>query len=106
MPPEAIVAFQIITLGFTSCIYISSAGRVSALLPAGGRARDLPAANSQTSWTDRCPMPVLALSVLYAVMASGHVFQPGYRLGGAGVRQGPFRRAGAVVALPLTLVIA
>jgi MFS family permease len=64
MPPEAIVMFRIITTAVVGCIYL--------LLPAIFLVFYSPESvwatcqrrDPRVRWTDRCPMPVLALSVL------------------------------------------
>ena len=106
MPPQALVIVQIITGAFAGCTYI--------LLPAlflvfyhresvraTCRQRD-----PKISWTDRCPMPVLALSILLAFSGVVHAFDAangcvmpvfGTILSGA---------AGAAVILLVTLVMA
>ena len=45
----------------------SPAGRLFDLLPAGVRAPSASGAIDRSRWTDRCPMPVLALSILLAL---------------------------------------
>jgi hypothetical protein len=106
MPPGAMMAMQIILGAVMACIYI--------LLPVGFLVlchRESVRATCQRRdpeirWTDRCPMPVLALSIMFAlsvvsmssVVAYGCVIPLfGVFISGA---------AGAVVTLLITLVMA
>jgi hypothetical protein len=67
MPPEAIMAMRIIGGAFLACIYILLPGVFLVLchhesVRATCQRRDL-----KTRWTDGCPMPVLALSIMLAL---------------------------------------
>jgi hypothetical protein len=106
MPPQALLVIQIIAGAVVACIYI--------LLPAiflifyhreSVRATCL-RRDPQIRWTDRCPMPVLALSILLALsvvsMPSALVYGPVMPLFGVFV-SGP---AGAAVILLVTAAMA
>jgi hypothetical protein len=106
MPPEAIMAMRIISGAVLACIYIL----LPALFLLGYHRASVRATcqrrNPQSCWTDRCPMPVLALSILSALsvvsmssMAAYGWVMPvfGVMLSGA---------TGAAVILLLTLVLA
>jgi len=106
MPPEAMTVMQIITGAFLACgyvllpaVYVGLCHRESVRATCQRRDPKIP-------WTDRCPMPVLALSILLAlsvvsmssVLASGPVMPLfGVFLSGA---------KGAVVILLIALVLA
>jgi hypothetical protein len=106
MPPEAIVAIQIITLAFLGCIYVLLPALFLLFYQRESVRETCRWRNPQTCWTDRCPMPVLALCILYAASALGMLSSAasgwvvpvfGTVLSGA---------AGAAVILPVTLLIA
>ena len=104
MPAEMILVMQIVTGGFMGCMYI--------LLPlafvlfyqskhvwATCRFKD-----PKTRWTDRCPLPVLALVILFAYGAFCMVWLPFYNFTipwFGGILDGP---SGAAVVLGVVLL--
>jgi hypothetical protein len=106
MPPQAIVIMQIITGAVVACIYILLPAVFLIFYHRESVRATCQRRDPQIRWTDRCPMPVLALSILHT---SGVLCMPstaaygflipvfGVFLSGA---------AGAAVVLFLTLVLA
>ena len=106
IPREAMMAIQIIIGVVTACIYILLPGVFLIFchhesVRATCRRRD-----PKIPWTDRCPMPVLALSVIMALSAVSMSSVPAY--GFVTPFFGVFisGATGAVVILLLTLVLA
>jgi hypothetical protein len=106
MPPEAIMTMRIIGSTVMACIYILLPGVFLLLchhesVRATCQRRDL-----KTRWTDRCPMPVLALSIMLAlsVVSMSELVPYGcvMPLFGVFISGG----AGAVVILLMALVLA
>jgi hypothetical protein len=106
MPPQALVIMQIVTGSCVGCIYIFLPALFLVFYQRESVRATCQRRDPQVPWTDRCPMPVLALSILFAwsalcmpaTAATGFVIPVfGVILSGA---------AGAAVILPLTLVVA
>ena len=66
MPPQAIVVIQIITIAIMACIYILLPGVFLIFYHGKSVLATCQRRDPQIRWTDRCPMPVLALSILLA----------------------------------------
>ncbi len=106
MPPEAVVMIQIITGAFTACIYILLPALFLLFYQRASVRATCQRRDPQIRWTDRCPMPVLALSILLSFSAVSMPLSAAYGwvmpvfgviLSGA---------AGAAAILLLTLVMA
>ena len=107
MPPQALVVIQIITGAVMACIYILLPALFLLFYHRESVRATCQRRDPQIRWTDRCPMPVLALSILHALSAAlcmpsmavyGWVMPAfGVILSGA---------AGAAVILSLTLAMA
>jgi len=106
VPPEAIMPVQIITGAFLACGYILLPGVFLVLCHRESVRATCQRRDPKIPWTDRCPMPVLALSILLAFsvvsMSSLVAYGPvmpvfGVFLSGA---------SGAVVILLIALVLA
>ncbi len=106
MPPEAMMAMQIISGSFLACFYIILPAVFLVFCHHESVRATCQRRDPKIRWTDRCPMPVLALSILLALsvvsMASLVAYGPvmplfGVFLSGA---------AGAVVILMIALVLA
>jgi hypothetical protein len=106
MPPQALVIMQIVTGSCVGCIYILLPALFLVVYQRESMRATCQRRDPQVPWTDRCPMPVLALSILFAFSAScmpttaatGFVMPVfGMILSGG---------AGAAVILPLTLAMA
>jgi hypothetical protein len=106
MPPGALVIMQVIAGSCVGCIYIFMPALFLVFYQRESVRATFQRRDPQIPWTDRCPMPVLALSILFAfsaaympaMAATGFVIPVfGVILSGA---------AGAAVILPLTLVMA
>jgi len=106
MPPQALVIMQTVTGSCVGCIYILLPALFLIFYQRESVRTTCQRYDSQIPWTDRCPMPVLALCILFALSAlcmpttaaTGFVMPVfGVVLSGA---------AGAAVILPMTLVMA
>jgi hypothetical protein len=106
MPPQFLVIIQIVTGSCVGCIYILLPALFLVFYQRESVRATCQRRDPQIPWTDRCPMPVLALSILSAfsaafmptTAATGFVMPVfGMVLSGA---------AGAAVILPLTLAMA
>jgi len=106
MPPEAIMAMRIILGAVMACIYILLPGVFLVLCHRESVRATCQRRDPKIRWTDRCPMPVLALSIMLALsvvsmsslVAYGCVMPLfGVLISGA---------AGAVVILLIALVMA
>jgi len=71
LPPEMLVILQVVMGGFLGCIYVL----LPALFLVFYQRESVRATcwyrNPQTCWTDRCPMPVLALCLIYVMSLLG-----------------------------------
>ncbi len=106
MPPEMLVVMQIVTGSCLGCVYVLLPAVFLVFYHRESMRETCRQYDPQVPWTDRCPMPVLALSILHALSA---LYMPslaaygcvmpvfGTVLAGA---------AGAAVILFLTLVMA
>jgi len=63
MPPAAVAAMQIFTLCFMAILYIIIPGILLLFYAGGNVRRTCEVRDPQRRWTDRCPLPVLALSL-------------------------------------------
>jgi hypothetical protein len=107
MPPAAIVIMQVVMGAVMACIYILLPGLFLVFYQRESVRATCWRRDPQVRWTDRCPMPVLAVCILHGSSALcmplsaayyGFVMPAfGHILSGA---------AGAAVMLPLTLVMA
>jgi len=106
MPPQALVIIQIITGAFLGCIYILLPALFLVFYHRESVRATCQRRDPQVRWTDRCPMPVLALIILLALsvvsMSSAAVYGPVMPLFGVFI-SGP---AGAAVILLVTLAMA
>ena len=106
MPPQAIVIMQIITGAVVACIYILLPAIFLIFYHRESVRATCQRRDPQIRWTDRCPMPVLALSIFHT---SGALCMPstaayGFLIPVFGVFLSG--TAGAAVVLFLTLVLA
>ena len=105
MPPQALIMMQVIAGVFSACIYILLPALFLLCYHRASVRATCQRRDPQIRWTDRCPMPVLALSIILGFsvvsMPLSATFCPmpifGVILSGA---------AGAAVVLLLTLVLA
>jgi hypothetical protein len=67
LPPEAMMAMWIFLGVFTACFYILLPGAFVVLLHRESVRVTCLRRDPNVRWTDRCPMPVLALSIMLAV---------------------------------------
>lgn len=70
MPPQAIVVFQIIFGAILACVYILLPGVFLIFYHRESVRATCQRRDPRIPWTDRCPMPVLALSILQASSAA------------------------------------
>jgi hypothetical protein len=106
MPPQALLVMQIVMAAFTACIYIGLPALFLLFYNWASVRATCQRRNPQICWTDRCPMPVLALTILLGVsvlsMPSCVVYgcvMPLFGMFVSGV-------SGAVVILLITLILA
>jgi hypothetical protein len=106
IPPEAMMAVRIIGGAVLACIYIVLPGVFLIFGHHESVRATCQRRDPKIRWTDRCPMPVLALSVMMAlsVMSMPSVAAYGFVMPLFGVYISG--TAGAVVILLLTLVLA
>jgi hypothetical protein len=106
MPPEAMMVMQIISGAALFCIYILLPGIFLIFCHHESVRATCQRRDPKIRWTDRCPMPVLALSVMMAlcVLSMSSVAAYGFVMPLFGVFIS--RAAGAVVAVLFTLVLA
>ena len=106
LPPQMLMIMQIMTGAILGCTYLLLPALFLVFYHRESMRETCRQRDPQIPWTDRCPMPVLALSILYAISAlcmlsaaaNGWVMPAfGVILSGA---------AGAAVILPLTLAMA
>jgi hypothetical protein len=70
VPPAMFLVIQIMTGGLITCIYLVVPGAFVLAYHRASVWATCQARDPQIRWTDRCPMPVLALSILLAVGAA------------------------------------
>ena len=106
MPPEAMMAMRIVLGAIMACIYIFLPGLFLVFCHHESVRATCQRRDPRTPWTDRCPMPVLALSIMFAFsfasMFSFVAYKPVMPLFGVLV-SGP---AGAVAILLIALALA
>ena len=106
MPPEAILMMQIISGAVVACIYLLLPAIFLIFYHRESVRATCQRRDPQIRWTDRCPMPVLALSILMAFsvasMSTMILYGPVMPLGGRLIT-GP---GGAAVILLVTLAMA
>ena len=78
LPPEALLAVRIIGGAVLACIYIVLPALFLLFYQRASVRATCERRNPQSCWTDRCPMPVLALSVLLAYSAISMLSMPAY----------------------------
>jgi hypothetical protein len=66
MPPGAMLTLQLITGGMMGCIYIFMPGGLVLFYRSRHVKATCEARHPEPCWTDRCPLPVLALSLMLA----------------------------------------
>ncbi len=106
MPPEAMMAMRIISGAVLACMYIVLPAVFLLFYQWPSVRATCQRRNPRSCWTDRCPMPVLALSIIMAASVASMLLMPAYGcvmplfgvfLSGA---------SGAMVGLLITLVLA
>ena len=106
LPPQAIMVMQIVMGAIMACIYIFLPALFLVFYQRASVRATCQWRDPQVRWTDRCPMPVLALSIIYALcvvsMPLGVVHGPVMPLCGVFVTGA----VGAAVILLLTLAMA
>jgi hypothetical protein len=78
VPAEAIMAMQIIGGAFVACIYILAPGAFLLLCHRESVRATCQRRDSKVRWTDRCPMPVLAMSIMFAMSVVSMSSVPAY----------------------------
>jgi hypothetical protein len=78
MPPEAMMVMRIIMGGFMFCIYILLPAVFLVFYHRASVWAFCQRRDPQVRWTDRCPMPVLALSLLLAFSVVSMLSMPAY----------------------------
>jgi hypothetical protein len=80
MPPEAIIAMELFAGGFVACAYILLPGIFLVCCHNESVRATCQRRDPKARWTDRCPMPVLALSIMFTFSAISMLFVllPGY----------------------------
>jgi hypothetical protein len=105
MPPQALIIMQVVMGAFMACIYILLPALFLIFYQWASVRATCQRRDPQIRWTDRCPMPVLALSIFLALsvvsMPSAVIYAPVIPLFGVFL-SGP---AGAAVMLLITLVL-
>ncbi len=106
IPPEAMMAIRIIVGAVVACVYIGLPAIFLIFCHHESVRATCQRRDPKIRWTDRCPMPVLAISVMMAVSVVSMCSVPAY--GFVVPLFGVFisGAAGAVVILLLTLVFA
>ena len=69
MPPEAVAVFKFVMIGFMAIFYIVIPGAWSLFYGSKHVKATCEWRDQQVRWTDKCPLPVLALSLLSGVYA-------------------------------------
>lgn len=78
MPPAANIIMKYTILFFMSIFYVVIPGAFVCFYKSGNVKATCEARNPKACWTDRCPLPVLALSFIFAVWAFSMLFMGFY----------------------------
>ncbi|NLY02018.1 MAG: hypothetical protein GXY83_38535 [Rhodopirellula sp.] len=105
MPAEMLVLMQIVMGGVLSCVYILLPGALVLFYQSKHVRATCERRDAEVRWTDRCPLAVLALVVLFAYGVSCMVWMPFYNFAMplfGGFADGV---AGAIVAVAIAAVL-
>lgn len=78
IPPQSLLAIQVISGGVIGCLYIILPGAFILFYQSRHVKATCELRDPQTRWTDKCPLPVLALSILLAFSAYSMIWMVFY----------------------------
>ncbi|NLS95426.1 MAG: hypothetical protein GXX96_25075 [Planctomycetaceae bacterium] len=78
LPPEAMIIMQVVMLGTMGCMYLVMPGAFVAFYRSPHVKATCEFRDPHVRWTDKCPLPVLALSLMLGFGAVSMVFTLGY----------------------------
>jgi hypothetical protein len=78
VPPEATIFFQVVMLGTMGCMYVAIPGIFVFFYRSAHVKATCEFKNPKLSWTDHCPLPVLALSLLLGIGSVSMIFSLSY----------------------------
>lgn len=78
MPPQAITLMYVVMIGTMSCMYVVLPGIFIAFYQRADVKATCDAKDPHVRWTDRCPLPVLSLSLLMGIGATSVLWSASY----------------------------
>lgn len=78
VPPQAMIVFQVVMLGTMGCIYLFLPGVFIVFYQSKHVKATCEFKDTHVRWTDKCPLPVLALSLMLGYGAFSMIFSVSY----------------------------